>query len=63
MGEDLVDHRWIFNAYPDPDEGAAMIFKAPPQLGQCSISMSKTRFSQLGPVHARRLSLGIAVIG
>jgi hypothetical protein len=24
---------------------AAMIFKAPPQLGQCSMSMSKTRLS------------------
>jgi hypothetical protein len=24
---------------------AAMIFKAPPQFGQCSMSMSKTRFS------------------
>jgi hypothetical protein len=32
----------------DDDRGssvAAMIFKAPPQLGQCSISMSKTRLS------------------
>src|ERR687892_2625933 len=26
---------------------AAMIFKAPPQLGQCSMSMSKTRLSSL----------------
>jgi len=26
---------------------AAMIFKAPPQFGQCSMSISKTRFSSL----------------
>ena len=26
-------------------DGAAMIFKAPPQFGQCSMSMSKTRLS------------------
>jgi hypothetical protein len=29
---------------------AAMIFKAPPQFGQCSMSMSKTRFSSLAQV-------------
>jgi hypothetical protein len=29
---------------------AAMIFKAPPQFGQCSMSISKTRFSSLAQV-------------
>jgi hypothetical protein len=37
MAEDLDDHRRIFDACPQV-EGAAMIFKAPPQFGQCSIS-------------------------
>ena len=46
MAEDLDDHRRIFGARPEQRvEGAAMIFKAPPQLGQCSMSMSKTRLS------------------
>jgi hypothetical protein len=44
MAEDLDDYRRIFDACPEPAEGAAMIFKAPPQLGQCSTS-SKTRLS------------------
>jgi len=47
MAEDLDDHRRIFDACPEPAEEAAMIFKAPPQLGQCSMSISKTRFSSL----------------
>jgi hypothetical protein len=42
MAEDLDDDRRIFDACPERVEGAAMIFKAPPQLGQCSMSMSKT---------------------
>src|SRR5215472_3647863 len=33
MAEDLDDHRRIFDACPERVEGAAMIFKAPPQLG------------------------------
>ena len=45
MPEDLDDHRRIFDACPERVEGAAMIFKAPPQFGQCSMSMSKTRLS------------------
>ena len=45
MAADFDDHRRIFDACPERVEGAAMIFKAPPQLGQCSISMSKTRLS------------------
>jgi len=43
MAEDLVDHRRIFDPSPEPVERAAMIFKLPPQFGQCS--MSKTRLS------------------
>jgi hypothetical protein len=42
MAEDFDNHRRVFDACPERVEGAAMIFKAPPQLGQCSISMSKT---------------------
>jgi len=45
VAEDLVDHRRIFDACPERVEGAAMIFKAPPQFGQCSTSMSKTCLS------------------
>jgi hypothetical protein len=45
VAEDLDDDRRIFDACPERVEGAAMIFKAPPQLGQCSMSMSKTRLS------------------
>ena len=33
MAEDFDDHRRIFDACPEPVEGAAMIFKAPPQFG------------------------------
>src|SRR5262245_32331318 len=49
MAEDLDDHRRIFDPCPEQCvEGAAMIFKAPPQFGQCSTSISKTRLSS-GP--------------
>ena len=40
MAEDLDDHRRIFDA-----ARAAMIFKLPPQFGQCSMSMSKEHLS------------------
>jgi hypothetical protein len=40
MAEDFDDHRRIFDPCPEPVEGAAMIFKAPPQFGQCLMSMS-----------------------
>jgi len=40
VAEDLDDHRRIFDACPERVEGAAMIFKAPPQLGQCSTAIS-----------------------
>src|SRR5262245_42367805 len=63
MAEDLDDYRRIFDACPERVEGAAMIFMALPQLGQCSTSISKTPFEQPGPAHARRLSLGRGVIG
>ena len=45
MPEDLDDDRRIFDACPERVEGAAMIFKLPPQFGQCSMLMSKTRLS------------------
>jgi hypothetical protein len=32
MAEDLVDHRRIFNPCPEPDEGEALVFKAPMAL-------------------------------
>jgi hypothetical protein len=54
MPEDLGDHRRIFNACPERVEGAAMIFKAPPQFGQCSMSMSKTRLSSRAQIMRRR---------
>ena len=41
-------------------EGAAMLFKLPPQFGQCS--MSKTRLSSRAPVHAWYLSLRVSVL-
>jgi len=47
MVEDSDNHRQIFDVCPEPVEGAAMIFKLPPQFGQCSMSMSKTRLSSL----------------
>jgi hypothetical protein len=40
MAEDFDDHRRIFDRCPEPVEGAAMIFKASPQFGQRSMSMS-----------------------
>jgi hypothetical protein len=40
MAEDFDDHRRIFDICPEPVEGVAMIFKARPQFGQCSMSMS-----------------------
>jgi len=39
MGEDSGNHRRIFDVCPEPVEGAAMIFKAPAQFGQCSMSI------------------------
>jgi hypothetical protein len=49
MAEDFDDHRRIFDGGPSTkaQDRQAMIFKAPPQLGQRSMSMSKTRLSSL----------------
>ena len=41
MAEDFDNHRRIFNACPERVEGAAMIFKAPPQLGQSELCMER----------------------
>jgi hypothetical protein len=45
MTEDFDNHRRIIDVCPERVEGAVIIFKAPPQLGQCSTSTSKTRLS------------------
>jgi hypothetical protein len=37
MAEDVDNHRRIFDACPEAAEEAAMIFKLPPQFGQCSM--------------------------
>ena len=39
-----------------------MIFNLPPQFGQWSISMSKTRLSSLPPTYARRRALRVRMI-
>src|SRR5438876_1048869 len=41
MAEDFDNHRRIFDACPERVEGAAMIFKAPPQLGQSELCMER----------------------
>jgi hypothetical protein len=62
MGEDLDDYRRIFDACPERVEGAAMIFKLPPQLGQCSMSMSRSgalgRRGNLLILHMKKLKSG-----
>jgi len=45
MREDLGNHGGIYDACPEPVEGAAMSFKAPPHWGQCSMSIANTRLS------------------
>ena len=47
MAEDFDYHRRIFDGALRRGSGQAMIFKVPPQFGQCSMSMSKTRLSSL----------------
>ena len=42
MAEDFDNHRRIFDACPERVEGAAMIFKAPPQFGQRSMVVGPT---------------------
>ena len=51
MGEDFDNHRRIFDGGPRRGR-QAMIFKLPPQFGQCSMSMSKTRLSSLAQLSA-----------
>jgi hypothetical protein len=63
MSKDSDNHRRMFNSCPECVEEAAMIFKAPPQFGQCSMSISKTRWRRRAQAHARRLSLTLGVIG
>jgi hypothetical protein len=59
MPEDLDDHRRIFDACPQRVEGAAMIFKAPPRFGQCTMSISKTRLSSRQLMRAGAQWIGI----
>ena len=39
MREYPDNHGGLFDACPEPVEGAAMIFRSPPQYGQCWLSM------------------------
>ena len=43
--------------------GQARLFKLPPQFGQCSMSMSKTRLSSLARTQARRRALRVIACG
>ncbi len=45
MSEDLGYHRWIYDACPEPAEGAAIIVKGPPHCEQTVMSISNTRLS------------------
>jgi hypothetical protein len=40
VGEDLRNDGGMFDACPEPIEGAAMIFKGPPQRGQCRAGLA-----------------------
>ena len=62
MTEDFDNHRRIIDACPELVEGAAIIFKAPPQLGHCSTSTSKTCLSSRAPADARRSALPVSVL-
>ena len=54
MAEDFDNHQ--------RSSMAAMIFKMPPQFGQCSMSMSKTRLSKRARTHTRRRTLRVRAI-
>jgi len=41
MAEDFDNHRRIFNPCPERVEGAATIFKTPPQLGQSELCIER----------------------
>ena len=45
VAENLDDDRGIFNACPEPAEGAARMVNGPPHCGQVVLSMAKTRLS------------------
>ena len=45
MAQNLDDDRGIFNACPEPAEGAARMVNGPPHCGQVVMSMAKTRLS------------------
>jgi len=51
MGEDLGDHGGIFDACPEPVEGATMIVKVPPHCGHLRDVDSEHPFEQPGPAH------------
>ena len=62
VGEESRNHRGIFDGGIVPFTGT-MIFRAPPQFGQCSRSISKTRKSQARPAQARGRRLRMGMIG
>ena len=53
MSEDLGDHRWIYDACPEPAEGAAIIDKGPPHFGQAVMSISNTRLRSSAQLRRR----------
>jgi hypothetical protein len=52
MGENLLDHHWIFDA--------AMIRPVPPQAGQVLMSMPKTRIRRCAQIIAARPASALA---
>ena len=63
MSEDLGNHRWIYDACPEPAEGAAMIVKGPPHLEQAVMSISNTRLSNCAQLRRRCAEGGVSVPG
>ena len=45
VAQNLADHGGVFNACPEPAEGAARMVNGPPHWGQVVMSMAKTRLS------------------
>ena len=65
MAEDLDDHRRIFDPCPEPVEGAAMIFKAPPQFGvvfdvDVDLSGANAVLESLSDWHCKLIEIGRA---
>lgn len=52
MLKDRLNHARIFNACPEPDEGLAITFTAPPQYSHVPISILNTRFKRCAQVIA-----------